>query len=97
MVTPPICSAATPNERRWEKADIIIEGKIAETTAINGDMFSNVSVDRVLKTENFELNQLYLKGYVDDLTFQVQASSLPTEQSQILFLEETETGYRVIA
>ena len=80
-----------------KKADLIVEGKITETTALSGNMVSSFSVDRVLKTGFLELNQLYLKGYVDDLTFQVQASTIPEGQPQRLFLEETETGYRVIA
>ncbi|TRO51350.1 hypothetical protein E2P71_09185 [Candidatus Bathyarchaeota archaeon] len=80
-----------------KKADLIVEGKITEITALSGNMVSSFSVDRVLKTGFLELNQLYLKGYVDDLTFQVQASTIPEGQPQRLFLEETETGYRVIA
>ncbi len=97
IVTAPICNAATPNERRWEKADLIVEGVITETTALNGNIVSSVSVDRVLKTGFLELNQLYLKGYVDDLTFQVQASNIPVGEPKRLFLEETDAGYRVIA
>ena len=80
-----------------KKADLIVEGKITEITALSGNMVSSFSVDRVLKTGFLELNQLYLKGYVDDLTFQVQASTIQEGQPQRLFLEETETGYRVIA
>ena len=97
LVTAPLCNAATPNERRWEKADLIVEGTITETTALNGNMVSSVLIDRVLKTGFMELNQLYLKGYADGVTIQIQASNLPTAQPQRLFLEKIETGYRVIA
>lgn len=34
MVTPDTCMAITPNERRWETADLIIEGRIIETQTI---------------------------------------------------------------
>jgi hypothetical protein len=97
VVTASVCNAATPNERRWEKADLIVEGKITETANLNGNIVSTVTVDRVLKTGHLELTYFYSKGYVNDLTFQIQASNLPTGQPQRIFLEETQTGYRIIA
>ncbi|TFH15253.1 hypothetical protein E4H04_08700 [Candidatus Bathyarchaeota archaeon] len=97
LVTAPICKAATPTERRWEKADLIIEGRVTETKTLNGVLLSTVAVDRILKTGFLECEPIYSKGYVEGLTLQVQASNLPADQPHRVFLEETPEGYSIIA
>ena len=96
MVTPDTCMAITPNERRWETADLIIEGRIIETQTIEDKQVSTVQVDRILKTETIEMAPLYAKGSVAELELQVPASSLPKTETHIMFLEETDNGYEII-
>ncbi len=87
----------TPTELRWEKADLIVEGRITETQTVNGVQVQTLMVDRIIKTETIEATPLYAKGYVEGLTLQIPASGLPTDQAQLLFLKETPEGYRILA
>ena len=96
LVTPVTCTAITPNEKRWETADLIIEGRIIETHTVEDNQVSTVQVDRILKTETIERTPLYAKGSVAELELQVPASSLPKTETHIMFLEETENGYEII-
>jgi hypothetical protein len=97
LVTPSVCHALTPQELRWEKADLIVEGKITGTQTVNGEQVQTLIVDRILKTEHMEVPASYSKGYVEGLELQIPASSLSTDETQLLFLENTSKGYRIIA
>ena len=96
LVTPATCTAITPNERRWETADLIIEGRIIETQNVKDKQVSTVQVDKILKTETIEMTPLYAKGSVAELEILVPASSLSTTETHIMFLEETDDGYEII-
>jgi hypothetical protein len=96
LVTPATCMAITPNERRWETADLIIEGRIIETQNVEDKQVSTVQVDRILKTQTIEMAPLYAKGSVAELEIRVPASSLSTTETHIMFLEETDSGYEII-
>lgn len=95
LVTPITCRGITPNERRWETADLIVEGRIIETKNIEDILVSTVQVDRILKTETLSIATTYAKGSVAELEIQVPASNLDPLETHILFLEETEIGYRI--
>lgn len=97
MVTPPVCSALTPSELRWEKADLIVKGRITESLTVNGELVQTLVVDRILKTDQMQAPTSYSKGYVENLELEISASSLSTETTQLLFLEDTTNGYRIIA
>ncbi|MCW4011596.1 MAG: hypothetical protein NWF07_01250 [Candidatus Bathyarchaeota archaeon] len=96
LVTPIACTAITPNERRWETADLIIEGRILETKTIEEEQVSIVQVDRILKTETIEMAPSYAKGSVAELEIQIPASNIDTTKTHIIFLEETDNGYEII-
>ncbi len=96
LVTPATCTAITPNEKRWETADLIIEGRIIETHPYENRQVSTVKVDRILKTETIEMTPLYSKGSVAELEILVPASNLDPTKTHLMFLEETETGYEII-
>ena len=96
LVTPATCIAITPNERRWETADLIIEGRIIETKTIEEKQVSTVQVDRILKTETIEMTPLYAKGSVAELEIQIPASNMDSTKTYIIFLEETDNGYEII-
>ena len=96
LVTTPHCNAQSTSERRWEKADLIVEGRITETTTENGVQVSKLAVDKVLKTETLA-SQPYSKGTVQNLVLQVPANTLAQNQIHRFFLEEKQGAYRVIA
>ncbi len=96
LVTPNYCCALTPTERRWENADLIVEGIVIETTTENNMLVSTIQVDRILKTEII-ITDLYMKGYVEELLIQVPASSLAQYQPHRIFLEEDQGTYTIIA
>jgi hypothetical protein len=96
LVTIPCCNGTTPLKRRWENADLIIEGRIIETKTENGAQVSTIAVDRILKTETIACEP-YTKGYVEGLTLQVSANSLSQHLTLRLFLEEDQGAYRIIA
>ena len=66
LVTTPHCRAQSASERRWDRADLIVEGRITETTTENGIQISKLVVDRILKTETLA-SEPYSKGYVENL------------------------------
>ena len=96
LVTPSVCSALTPQEQRWEKADLIVEGRITETLTVKGEQVQTLVVDRILKTENM-VTAPYSKGYIKGLTLQIPSSTLSKGETQLYFLENTSKGYRVLA
>ena len=96
LVTTPNCFAQSTSERRWEKADLIVEGRITETTTENGLHISKLAVDRVLKTETLA-SQLYSKGYMENLILQIPANNIAQNQIHTFFLEEKQGTFRLIA
>jgi hypothetical protein len=94
LVTPTVCIATTTQER-WETADLIVEGRIIETKTILDNQVSIIKVDRILKTETIEMSPAYAKGAVAELEIQVPASNIDPEATHILFLKETDTGYKI--
>ena len=96
LVTNPQCRAQSVSERRWEKADLIVEGRITETTTENGVKISKLAVDRILKTETLA-SEPYSKGTVQNLVLQIPANTLAQNQIHRFFLEEKQGAYRVIA
>ena len=96
LVTTPQCRAQSTQERRWEKADLIVEGKITGTTTENGVQISSLTVDRVLKTGTIT-NDHYSKGLIQSIMLQIPANSLAQNQDHRFFLEETQGTYRLIA
>ena len=96
LVTTPYCNAQSTSERRWEKADLIVEGRITETTTENGVHISKLAVDRVLKTETLA-SQPYSKGYMETLILQIPANNLAHNQIHTFFLEENQGTFRLIA
>ena len=96
LVTTPHCRAQSVSERRWEKADLIVEGRITETTTENGVQISKLVVDRILKTETLA-SEPYSKGTVQNLLLQIPANTLAQNQIHRFFLEEKQGAYRVIA
>ncbi len=88
LVTPPTISA-TPTEKRWETADLIVEGRITPNS-------TTLTVDRILKTETIALQADYTKGQVASLALQVPASSMEAGKPYLVFLEETNQGYEII-
>ena len=96
LVTTPQCRAQSVSERRWEKADLIVEGRITETTTENGVQISKLVVDRILKTETLA-SEPYSKGTVQNLLLQIPANTLAQNQIHRFFLEEKQGAYRVIA
>jgi len=96
LVTPSYSSALTPTQRRWENADLIIEGIIIETTTENNTLVSTIQVERILKTE-ITITNLYMKGYVEELLIQAPTSNLAHYQPHRIFLEEDQGAYAIIA
>ena len=96
LVTPVYSSALTPTQRRWENADLIVEGIVIETTTENNTLVSTIQVDRILKTEII-ITDLYMKGYVEELLIQAPASNLAHYQPHRIFLEEEQGTYTIIA
>jgi len=76
IITIPLCRAElTPMTRRWETADLIIEGKIIETRTREGVPESTINVERILKTDSQTVNPLYSKGHVEGLSIKVPANT----------------------
>ena len=96
LVTTPYTNAKSTSERRWEEADLIVEGKITETTTENGVHISKLAVEKVLKTGTLA-SQPYYKGYVETLILQVTANTLAQNQVHRFFLEESQGEYKLIA
>ena len=97
IITIPLCRAElTPMTRRWETADLIIEGKIIETRTREGVPESTINVERILKTDSQTVNPLYSKGHVEGLSIKVPANTLEPHQKHLLFLEQTGTGYNLL-
>ena len=96
LVTTQHCNALSTSERRWEKADLIVEGRITETTTTDGVQISKLAVDRILKTETLA-SEPYSKGYVENLILQIPANTLTQNQTHRFFLEENQGTYRLIA
>jgi hypothetical protein len=96
LVTTHHCFAISSSERRWEKADLIVEGKITETTTENGIQISKLTVNRILKTETLA-SQPYSKGHVENLILQIPANTLAQNQIHTFFLEDYHGTYRLIA
>ena len=95
LVTTPNCRAQSASERRWEKADLIVEGKITETTTENGVQISKLAVERILKTETLA-SEPYSKGY-ETLILHVPANTLAQQQAHRFFIEESQGTYRLLA
>lgn len=97
LITIPSCRAELPPmTRRWETADLIIEGKIIETRTRKGVLESTVNVERILKTDSQTVNPLYSKGHVEGLYLKIPANILEPHQTHLLFLEKTGTGYNLL-
>ena len=95
LVTTPQGRAQSASERRWEKADLIVEGRITETTTENGVQISKLAVDRILKTETLA-SEPYSKGY-ENLILHVPANTLAQHQTHRFFIEEKQGTYRILA
>jgi hypothetical protein len=96
LVTPSYSSAITPTQRRWENADLIVEGIVIETKTENNKLVSTIQVDRILKTE-ITITNLYMKGYVEELLIQAPANSLANYQPYRIFLEQDQDTYMIMA
>lgn len=96
LVTTQRCNAQSASEKRWDKADLIVEGRITETTTENGIQISKLAVDRILKTETLA-SEPYSKGYVENLILHVPANTLAQHQTLRFFIEENQGTYRLIA
>jgi hypothetical protein len=96
LVTTQRCNAQSASEKRWEKADLIVEGRITETTTENGIQISKLAVDRILKTETLA-SEPYSKGYVENLILHVPANTLAQHQTLRFFIEENQGTYRLLA
>ena len=90
------CNAQSASEKRWDKADLIVEGRITETTTENGIQISKLAVDRILKTETLA-SEPYSKGYVENLILHVPANTLAQHQTLRFFIEENQGTYRLLA
>jgi len=96
LVTTQRCNAQSASEKRWDKADLIVEGRITETSTENGIQISKLAVDRILKTEKLA-SEPYSKGYVENLILHVPANTLAQHQTLRFFIEENQGTYRLIA
>ena len=96
LVTTQRCNAQSASEKRWDKADLIVEGRITETTTENGIQISKLAVDRILKTETLA-SEPYSKGYVENLILHVPANTLAQHQTLRFFIEENQGTYRLLA
>ncbi|MBD3172629.1 hypothetical protein GF326_09170 [Candidatus Bathyarchaeota archaeon] len=97
IITIPPCRAElTPMTRRWETADLIIEGKIIEIRTREGIPESTIDIERILKTDSPTVNTLYFKGHVEGLSIKIPANNLEPHQTHLLFLEQTGTGYNLL-
>ena len=96
LVTTQRCNAQSASEKRWDKADLIVEGRITETTTEDGIQISKLAVDRILKTETLA-SEPYSKGYVENLILHVPANTLAQQQTLRFFIEENQGTYRLLA
>ena len=95
LVTTQRCNAQSASERRWDKADLIVEGRITETTTEDGVQISKLAVDRILKTETLA-SEPYSKGY-ENLILHIPANTLAQHQTLRFFIEENQGTYRLLA